>query len=89
MRIASLTALLCLCLPLSAQNHGIFLPGSEWETVSEGHQFAEGMVIDSENNLYFTDVPRAQLFRVDAKTGEKKLLDGSTGRAKSTLRASA
>jgi len=70
-----------LTLPMAAEPSGIFLKGSRWNVVSEGHQFAEGMIIDHENNLYFTDVPRSQLFRVDGKTGKKTLLDGKTGRS--------
>ncbi|NIP96457.1 MAG: SMP-30/gluconolactonase/LRE family protein [Akkermansiaceae bacterium] len=62
-----------------AQDHGIFVKGSAWSTVTQGHQFAEGMAFDSAGNLVFTDVPRKQLFRVDAKTGKKTLLDGETG----------
>lgn len=70
-----------LLLPLSAFADPIFADDSKWETVTEGHQFAEGMVIDKEGNLFFTDVPRSQLFKVDANTGKKLLLDGETGRA--------
>lgn len=69
-----------LTLPLAAEPGGIFLKGSRWSTVSEGHQFAEGMIVDRENNLYFTDVPRSQLFRIDGKTRKRTLLDSMTGR---------
>ena len=69
-----------LTLPLAAEPGGIFLKGSRGSTVSEGHQFAEGMIVDRENNLYFTDVPRSQLFRIDGKTRKRTLLDSMTGR---------
>ncbi len=59
----------------------VFAEGSEWEIVSDGHQFAEGMAWDSDGHFYFTDVPRNQLFKVDKDTGEKNLIDGATGRA--------
>ena len=59
----------------------IFEEGSEWELISDGHQFAEGMAWDQEGHFYFTDVPRALLFKVDAQTGEKTLLDDNTGQA--------
>ncbi len=59
----------------------IFEEGSEWELVSSGHQFAEGMAWDAEGNFYFTDVPRSLLFKIDAATGEKVLIDDNTGRA--------
>ncbi len=59
----------------------IFETDSEWEVVSTGHRFAEGMAWDSEGNFYFTDVPRSLLFKVEADSGEKVLLDDNTGRA--------
>jgi len=59
----------------------IFSEGSEWELVSDGHQFAEGMAWDKEGHFYFTDVPRSLLYKVDAKTGERILIDDNTGRA--------
>ena len=73
-------------MPLAADPVGVFKKGSQWNVVSEGHQFAEGMVVDAGNNLYFTDVPRSQLWRVDGRTGEKTLLDGATGRANGIAR---
>ncbi len=39
------------------------------------------MAWDQEGHFYFTDVPRALLFKVDAQTGEKTLLDDNTGQA--------
>lgn len=59
----------------------VFAAGSEWEVVSSGHQFAEGMAWDAAGLFYFTDVPRGQLFRVERETGAKTLLDGASGRA--------
>src|SRR5688572_4837560 len=59
----------------------VFVDKSEWETVSSGHQFAEGMAFDREGHFYFTDVPRNQLFKVDGNSGTKSLVDGATGRA--------
>lgn len=59
----------------------VFVSGSTWEVVSAGHQFAEGMAWDAAGHFYFTDVPRAQLFKVDRTTGEKTLVDPATGRA--------
>lgn len=59
----------------------VFAEESEWEVVSSGHQFAEGMAWDKDGHFYFTDVPMSQLFKVDKDTGEKTLLDANTGRA--------
>src|SRR3954469_15748110 len=59
----------------------VFAEGSDWEVISTGHQFAEGMAWDGDGHFYFTDVPRGQLFKVDKATGEKTMVDGATGRA--------
>ncbi|MBL9189899.1 MAG: SMP-30/gluconolactonase/LRE family protein [Opitutaceae bacterium] len=79
------TALLCLTLgSLRAAVPApelVFAAGSDWEVVSGGHQFAEGMAWDAAGHFYFTDVPRAQLFKVDRASGEKTLVDAATGRA--------
>jgi gluconolactonase len=59
----------------------VFAEGSEWEVVSSGHRFAEGMAWDVDGHFYFTDVPASQLFKIDRNSGSKTLLDGATGRA--------
>lgn len=59
----------------------VFADKSEWEVVSTGHRFAEGMAWDAAGHFYFTDVPAGHLFRIDRTSGEKSLLDGATGRA--------
>jgi gluconolactonase len=62
-----------------ADDH-IFADGSDWEVVSSGHQFAEGMAWDEDGHFYFTDVPRLQLFKVDKDSGIKTLVDAQSGR---------
>ena len=59
----------------------VFAVGSEWEVVSRGHRFAEGMAWDVDGHFYFTDVPANQLFKIDRTSGGKTLVDGATGRA--------
>lgn len=59
----------------------IFAKNSEWEMVSEGHQFVEGMAWDGEGNFFFTDVEAKQLFRIDKETGKKTIVVEHTGRA--------
>ena len=59
----------------------VFAAGSEWEVVSTGHRFAEGMAWDADGHFYFTDVPAGLLFKIDRSTGTKTLIDGATGRA--------
>jgi sugar lactone lactonase YvrE len=59
----------------------VFADNSEWEVISTGHQFAEGMAWGKDGHFYFTDVPRNQLFKVNKDTGEVTLIDDNTGRA--------
>jgi gluconolactonase len=59
----------------------VFAEASEWEVVSSGHRFAEGMAWDANGHFYFTDVPANQLFKIDRGSDTKTLLDGATGRA--------
>lgn len=81
-RTAGLLLLFPVLLPAAAPVPDlVFAAGSDWEVVSSGHQFAEGMAWDAAGHFYFTDVPRAELHRVDRATGAKSLLDGATGRA--------
>lgn len=71
-----------ILLPLSlVAEDVVFAEDSEWQVVSTGHQFAEGMAWDKDGHLYFTDVPRNQLFKVDKDSGEATLIDENTGRA--------
>ena len=81
----SFLLLLCSVLPAAAAPapapDRVFAQGSEWEVVSSGHRFAEGMAWDAEGHFYFTDVPANQLFKIDRATGTKTLVDGATGRA--------
>ena len=75
-----LTGWLLVAAPAPAPDL-VFAEKSEWEAVSRGHRFAEGMAWDAAGHFYFTDVPAAQLFRIERGSGEKTLLDGATGRA--------
>lgn len=59
----------------------VFAEKSDWEVVSAGHRFAEGMAWDADGHFYFTDVPAAQLFKIERASGEKTLVDSATGRA--------
>ncbi|WP_157473562.1 SMP-30/gluconolactonase/LRE family protein [Lentisphaera araneosa] len=57
----------------------VFAKGSQWEVLSVGHKYAEGMAWDSEGNFYFTDVPRSQLFKIDRESNQKTLVVADTG----------
>ncbi len=54
------------------------LGGENWEVVSTGHQWAEGMAITGDGSLFFTDVPAGKLYKVTPE-GEQSLVDGDTG----------
>lgn len=76
-----LAFLLFLTPRLASAADLIFAANSDWEVVSSGHQFAEGMAWGADGRFYFTDVPRSQLFRIESTSGAKSLIDGATGRA--------
>lgn len=50
-----------------------------WEIVSEGHQWAEGLVSTADGNLFFTDVAAGKLFKI-TPNGERSVVDGDTGK---------
>jgi sugar lactone lactonase YvrE/enterochelin esterase-like enzyme len=56
------------------------VPGEEWELVSEGHQWAEGLVVTDDGTLFFTDVPASKLYKV-TPDGTKSLVVEDTGNA--------
>lgn len=53
---------------------------SDWEIVSAGHQWAEGLVSTADGTLFFTDVHANELYKI-MPTGEKVLVDADTGKA--------
>ncbi|MBH56037.1 MAG: hypothetical protein CMJ82_02485 [Planctomycetaceae bacterium] len=52
--------LLAQDLPISQ----IILEGEGWELVSQGHQFTEGPAVNKNGEIYFTDVPSSEIFKV-------------------------
>ena len=54
--------------------------GSDWELVSEGHKFAEGMKATPDGTLFFTDVHGNSLYQV-SPDGTRTLLSDQTGKA--------
>lgn len=53
---------------------------TDWEVVSEGHQWAEGLASTADGTLFFTDVFAGELYRF-APDGTRTLVDGDTGNA--------
>lgn len=45
----------------------VLLPEAPWEVVSAGHGFTEGPAADGEGNLYFSDIPRSQIWKIPAE----------------------
>ncbi len=56
------------------------VPGEDWEIVSEGHQWAEGLAVTEDGTLYFTDVPASKLYRI-TPDGKRTLVVEDTGNA--------
>lgn len=64
MKKSTITALLFAALALfpaalAAQDmplSQVLIPGEDWEVVTEGHEFTDGLATDAEGNLYFSDV---------------------------------
>jgi gluconolactonase len=59
---------------------GVFVPDSQWETVSDGYQILEGIAALPDGPVFITDVPAKQLFRL-APDGGRTLVDEQTDRA--------
>jgi sugar lactone lactonase YvrE len=44
---------------------GVLLDGEGWELVGEGYKFTEGPAVDSQGQVYFTDVPESKIYKID------------------------
>jgi len=56
------------------------IPGEDWQLVSMGHNWAEGLAVTSDGTLYFTDVPDSELFKI-TPDGKETLFAKDTARA--------
>ncbi|MEM6980712.1 MAG: SMP-30/gluconolactonase/LRE family protein, partial [Planctomycetota bacterium] len=56
------------------------IEGEDWELVSDGHGFNEGVTPGALGEVYFTDLQDSKIFRIDAE-GETKLIASDTGQA--------
>lgn len=52
--------------------------GSEWELVSEGHEFTEGPAINAKGEFFFTDLQGSEIWRI-GQDGEETLFKENTG----------
>jgi gluconolactonase len=71
LRIISVAILLLsLCATTScAQQRAlseILIDGQEWELVADGFKFLEGPAVDADGVLYFSDLPTAKIYRLNA-----------------------
>ncbi|HEV3136250.1 MAG TPA: SMP-30/gluconolactonase/LRE family protein, partial [Pirellulales bacterium] len=53
--------------------------GENWQLVGEGFAFTEGPAVDAGGTLYFTDVFRAKIYRLDAQGKPEIFVDQSYG----------
>ncbi|TWT58562.1 Gluconolactonase precursor [Thalassoglobus neptunius] len=57
----------------------LLIPGEDWVEVSSGHRFTEGPAIDSDGNLYFTDIPNATIHKIDRSGNKSVFVKDSPG----------
>lgn len=46
---------------------GVLIDGEGWELVAEGFDFTEGPAADEHGNLFFTDIPKNRIHKLDAQ----------------------
>ena len=63
-------------LPISQ----IIIEGEGWELVSQGHQFTEGPAVNEKGEVYFTDVPSSEVFKIGLD-GKVSLFSNQSNRA--------
>jgi gluconolactonase len=80
-RILSLWFLLVVPVVLSAQEQNI--PGlgkvGPAKVAATGFQFTEGPAVDAEGNVYFTDVPRNEIHKIDLEGKHTRFLEDTKG----------
>lgn len=55
-------------------------PNENWELVSEGHQFTEGVALAPNGDVYFTDLQASEIWKIDAATSAVSLFKEETQR---------
>ncbi len=56
-------------------------PSSDWELVGEGYGFTEGPAVDRDGNVFFCDVTKSRIYKVDAENGKVSVFRENTGGA--------
>lgn len=71
--------------PLNGPRHfltsNVLIPDKDWELVSQGHQFTKGPAVDGQGNVYFSDIPKSRIHRIDARDGRVTVFKENTGEA--------
>ncbi len=53
--------------PKISERHGlanVLVPGKTWQLISEGHQFTEGPAVSPSGDVYFTNVPGGEIWKI-------------------------
>ena len=49
----------------SKRRTSLLIPGEDWELVSDGHKFTEGPAVNSNGEVFFTDIPNSKIHKID------------------------
>jgi len=56
------------------------IPGEDWQIVSVGHNWSEGLAVTTDGTLYFTDVPDSEIYKI-TPDGKETLFAKDTAHA--------
>lgn len=59
-------------------------PEKDWELVSQGHKFADGLAVHKDGSVFFTDIPSARIHKIDFD-GKVSVFREDTGGAKGLM----
>jgi sugar lactone lactonase YvrE/enterochelin esterase-like enzyme len=59
----------------------ILAPGKGWELLSEGHGFTEGPAVDGKGDVFFSDIPKNRIHKIEHATGKVTVFKENTGGA--------
>ncbi|MBT5017698.1 SMP-30/gluconolactonase/LRE family protein [Planctomicrobium sp.] len=57
----------------------LLIPGEDWQEVSSGHRFTEGPVANDAGELFFTDIPKGMIYKLDATGKQSVFAEKSPG----------
>jgi len=59
----------------------VLLPDQDWQIVSQGHKFTEGLTANEKGEVFFVEIPGEQIFKVGLD-GKVTLFKDKSGRVK-------